>query len=81
MAVFTFKSPIKFVAGTGFIISPDDTDINLSSEVNAVFSIGQDVSTTSTVTFAQTTQDNLLVDNNLSLSGACLLYTSPSPRD
>ena len=72
MAVFTFKSPIKFVAGTGFIISPDDTDINLSSEVNAVFSIGQDVSTTSTVTFAQTTQDNLLVDNNLSLSGAAI---------
>ena len=72
MAVFTFKSPIKFVAGTGFIISPDDTDINLSSEVNAVFSIGQDVSTTSTVTFAQTTQDNLLVDNNLSLSGTAI---------
>ena len=72
MAVFTFKSPIKFVAGTGFIISPDDTDINLSSEVNAVFSIGQDVSTTSTVTFAQTTQDNLLVGNNLSLSGTAI---------
>ena len=72
MAVFTFKSPIRFVAGTGFTISPDDTDINLSSEVNAVFSIGQDVSTTSTVTFAQTTQDNLLIGNNLTLSGTAI---------
>ena len=50
MAVFTFKAPIRFVAGTGFTISPNDTDINLSSEVQAVFSIAQDVSPTSTVT-------------------------------
>ena len=72
MAVFTFKAPIKFVAGTGFVISPDDTDINLSSEVQAIFSIAQDVSPTSTVTFAETTSSVFTVDNNLSLSGSSI---------
>ena len=72
MAVFTFKAPIRFVAGTGFTISPNDTDINLSSEVQAVFSIAQDVSPTSTVTFAETTSSVFTVDNNLSLSGTSI---------
>ena len=72
MAIFTFKSPIKFVAGTGFIISPDDTDINLSTEVNATFAIGQDVSTTSTVTFAQTTTDTFTIGDNLSFNGSSI---------
>ena len=72
MAVFTFKAPIRFVAGTGFVISPDDTDINLSSEVQAIFSIAQDVSPTSTVTFAETTSSVFTVDNNLSLSGSSI---------
>ena len=67
MARFTLKEPIKFVAGTGFTISPNNTDINLTSPVQAVFSIGQDVSKTSIVTFNQVTASQFTVDNNLSL--------------
>ncbi len=72
MPIFRFKEPIKFQAGTGFVITPDDTDINLITPVTAVFSIGQDVSPTSIVTFAQTTTDTFTVDNNLSLNGSTI---------
>ena len=37
MPIFRFKEPIKFQAGTGFVITPDDTDINLITPVTAVF--------------------------------------------
>jgi hypothetical protein len=67
MARFTLKEPIKFVAGTGFTISPNNTDINLTSPVQVVFSIGQDISKTSVVTFNQVTASQFTVDNNLSL--------------
>ena len=67
MARFTLKEPIKFVAGTGFTISPNNTDINLTSPVQVVFSIGQDISETSIVTFNQVTASQFTVDNNLSL--------------
>ena len=41
MAKFVLKSPIKFVQGTCFTITPNDTNINLASPVQVVFNIGQ----------------------------------------
>ena len=43
MAKFVLKEPIKFVQGTGFTISPNDTNINLTSPVQVVFNIGQEI--------------------------------------
>ena len=67
MAKFVLKSPIKFVQGTGFTITPNDTDINLTSPVQVVFDIGQEIEKDSNVTFSTVSSSQEVVDNNLSI--------------
>ena len=67
MAKFVLKSPIKFVQGTGFTITPNDTNINLASPVQVVFNIGQVIEKDSDVTFLTISSSQEVVDNNLSI--------------
>ena len=67
MAKFVLKSPIKFVQGTGFTITPNDTNINLTSPVQVVFNIGQEIEKSSNVTFSTISSSQEVVDNNLSI--------------
>ena len=67
MAKFVLKSPIKFVQGTGFTITPNDTNINLTSPVQVVFNIGQEIEKNSDVTFSTISSSQEVVDNNLSI--------------
>lgn len=67
MAKFVLKSPIKFVQGTGFTITPNDTNINLTSPVQVVFNIGQEIDKDSDVTFSTISSSQEVVDNNLSI--------------
>ena len=67
MAKFVLKSPIKFVQGTGFTITPNDTNINLTSPVQVVFNIGQEIEKNSNVTFSTISSSQEVVDNNLSI--------------
>ena len=65
MAKFVLKSPIKFVQGTGFTITPNDTNINLASPVQVVFNIGQVIEKDSDVTFLTISSSQEVLDNNL----------------
>ena len=67
MAKFVLKSPIKFVQGTGFTITPNDTNINLTSPVQVVFNIGQEIDKDRQVTFSTISSSQEVVDNNLSI--------------
>ena len=67
MAKFVLKSPIKFVQGNGFTITPNDTNINLTSPVQVVFNIGQEIDKDSDVTFSTISSSQEVVDNNLSI--------------
>ena len=66
MAKFVLKSPIKFVQGTGFTITPNDTN-TLTSPVQVVFNIGQEIEKDSDVTFLTISSSQEVVDNNLSI--------------
>lgn len=66
MAVsFTLKQPLEFVNGTGFTTTPVG-DIFATDVTNVIFSIGQDVSSTSDVVFNQlTATPPILIDNGI----------------
>jgi len=66
MAVsFTLKQPLEFVNGTGFTTTPPG-DIFATDVTNVIFSIGQDVSSTSDVVFNQlTATPPILIDNGI----------------
>jgi hypothetical protein len=48
---FKFTSPLVFIAGTGFTVDPNNTELfgNVSPSQTTTFSIGQAVSTGSNV--------------------------------
>ena len=43
MAKFILKSPIKFIQGTGFTITPNNTEIQLTDAVSVTFAIDQEI--------------------------------------
>ena len=55
MADFILKEPLVFTDGTGFDINPNTEIFAKTSGIEVVFSIGQDVSTSSNVEFADLT--------------------------
>ena len=65
MADFILKEPLVFTDGTGFDINPNTEIFAKTSGIEVVFSIGQDVSTSSNVEFADLTlTDKLTLDND-----------------
>ena len=58
------SNPLIFTAGTGITLSADGVEFNGSAQMNQTISIGQDVATTSNVTFAQVTGDSLVIGSN-----------------
>tara|TARA_R100000908_G_scaffold64122_1_gene46998 strand:- start:230 stop:1924 length:1695 start_codon:yes stop_codon:yes gene_type:complete len=58
------SNPLIFTGGTGITLSADGVEFNGSSQMNQTISIGQDVATTSNVTFAQVTGDSLVIGSN-----------------
>jgi hypothetical protein len=65
MAKFILKSPIKFIQGTGFTITPNNTEIQLTDAVSVTFAIGQEIDTTSDVIFGSVSGSVLSIDSNL----------------
>tara|TARA_B100000085_G_scaffold188320_1_gene172248 strand:+ start:744 stop:1574 length:831 start_codon:yes stop_codon:yes gene_type:complete len=65
MAKFILKSPIKFIQGTGFTITPNNTEIQLTDAVSVTFAIGQEIDTTSDVIFGSVSSSVLSIDSNL----------------
>ena len=65
MAKFILKSPIKFIQGTGFIITPNNTEIQLTDAVSVTFAIDQEIDTTSDVIFGSVSGSVLSIDSNL----------------
>ena len=64
---FKFREPLVFQQGTGFIISPNNTELfgNVSPSQIVTFAIGQAVATTSNVVFGQITvsSNRFIIDN------------------
>jgi len=63
---FKFREPLVFQQGTGFIISPNNTELfgNVSPSQIVTFAIGQAVAPTSNTVFNQTTvSDKFIIDN------------------
>jgi len=58
------SNPLIFTGGTGITLSADGVEFNGSAQMNQTISIGQDVATTSNVTFAQVTGDSLVIGSN-----------------
>jgi len=58
------SNPLIFTGGTGITLSADSVEFNGSAQMNQTISIGQDVATTSNVTFAQVTGDSLVIGSN-----------------
>ncbi len=56
-------NPLTFNEGTGVTLSEDGVDFDGSSAVDLTISIGQDVATTSNVTFAQVSASSLVFDD------------------
>ena len=65
MAKFILKSPIKFIQGTGFTITPNNTEIQLTDAVSVTFAISQEIDTTSDVIFSSVSGSVLSIDSNL----------------
>ena len=64
MADFILKRPLVFNDGTGFDINPN-TEIFAKSSIEIIFSIGQEISTSSNVEFADVTlTDKLTLDDD-----------------
>jgi hypothetical protein len=59
----TVTNPITFNEGTGVTLSTDGVQFNGSSAVDLEISIGQDVATTSNVTFAQVSASSLVFND------------------
>ena len=65
MADFILKAPLVFTDGTGFDINPNTQIFAKTSGIEVIFSIGQAMSTTSGVEFADVTlTDKLTLDND-----------------
>ena len=58
------SNPLIFTGGTGITLSADGVEFNGSAQMDQTISIGQDVATTSNVTFAQVTGDSLVIGSN-----------------
>ena len=70
---FVFKKPLIFQQNTGVTINPNNTELfgNISPSQITLFSIGQDVSTDSNVSFDVVTTNKIIIDSgSLILSGA-----------
>ena len=70
---FVFKKPLIFQQNTGVTINPNNTELfgNISPSQITLFSIGQDVSTDSNVSFDAVTTNKIIIDSgSLILSGA-----------
>ena len=63
MAKFILKNPIKFIQGTGFVVTPNNTDIKLTDPISVVFAIGQEINTTSDVIFGSVSGSQLSIDS------------------
>jgi len=65
MADFILKEPLIFTDGTGFDVNPNTQIFAKTSGIDVVFSIAQEVSTSSNVEFADLTlTDKLILDND-----------------
>ena len=65
MADFILKNPLVFTDGSGFDISPNTEIFADTVNTEVIFSIGQTVSTSSNVEFADITlTDKLTLDND-----------------
>jgi len=59
----TVSYPLTFNQGTGITLSNDGVEFNGNARLNQTISIGQDVATTSDVTFAQVSASSLVLDS------------------
>ncbi len=64
MATLIFRDPLIFQEGTGFTITPANTELFGKQSRTITFSIGQAVATTSNVEFNEVTSSNLITLNN-----------------
>jgi len=65
----TLENPLVLSEGTGVSVTNASSEFDGSSRVEHVISIGQDVSTTSNVTFNQTSASRLLIGEVLTYTG------------
>lgn len=70
MAKFILKNPIKFIQGTGFVVTPNNTDIKLTDPISVVFAIGQEINTTSDVIFGSVSGSILSIDSTKIQTGS-----------